>query len=189
MRNKYPPDSLLLVESPLYRIPEAGVHWFRTYQAHHLERLDIETSTYDPCLLISKQKDKNFRLVGIQTDNTLLISTEKFSRDEQDALQEASFKAKPKTHLSEDSSIEFNGARVILLKDGNITLHQKGQASKIQLIGKEDRTQKYIKQHARSTYLTSICQPKAAYDLAIAAQLQEKDQLKANYKVLNKRLI
>jgi hypothetical protein len=139
IRDKYPPNSLLLVEDPLYGIPEAGVYWFGTYQAYHLKRLDIETSTYDPCLLISKQGDENFGLVGMQIDNTLFISTEKFSRDEQDALQEASFKAKPKTRLSEDSPIEFNNARVILLKDSNITLHQKGQASKIQPVGKKDR--------------------------------------------------
>jgi hypothetical protein len=139
MRDKYLSDSLLLVEGLLYRIPEAGVHWFETYQAHHLERLDMETSTYDPCLLISKQGDENFGLVSMQTDDTLLISIEKFSRDEQNALQEASFKVKPKTRLSEDSPIEFNGARVILLKDGNITLRQKGQTSKIQPVGKEDR--------------------------------------------------
>jgi hypothetical protein len=65
MKDKYPPDSLLLVEGPLYGIPEAGVHWFGTYQAYHLEKLDMETSTYDPCLLISKQGNENFGLVGM----------------------------------------------------------------------------------------------------------------------------
>jgi hypothetical protein len=122
MKDKYPPNSLLLVEGLLYGIPKAGVHWFRTYQVHHLEKLDIETSTYDLYLLISKQGNKNFRLINIQINNTLLISTEKFFRGKQDALQEANFKVKIKTRLSEDSPLEFNNTKVILLQDGNISL-------------------------------------------------------------------
>ncbi|EED12075.1 hypothetical protein TSTA_001460 [Talaromyces stipitatus ATCC 10500] len=180
MQNKYPPDSLLLVEGPLYGIPEAG--------AHHLNKLNMETSTYDLCLLISKLGDDEFGLVGMQTDDTLLICTEKFSRGEQAALQEASFKAKPKTRLSETKPLEFNGAR-ITLQNGIINLQQKGQAAKIQPVGMEERAQKYVEQRARGAYLALICQPEAAYDLAVAAQLQEKDRSNSDYEALNKRLI
>ncbi|EED12716.1 hypothetical protein TSTA_052390 [Talaromyces stipitatus ATCC 10500] len=188
MQDKYPPDSLLLVEGPLYGIPEAGVHWFGTYQAHHLNKLNMETSTYDPCLLISKLGDDEFGLVGMQTDDTLLIYTEKFSRGEQAVLQEASFKAKPKTRLSETKPLEFNDAR-ITLQNGIVNLQQKGQAARIQPVGIEERAQKYIEQRARGAYLASICQPEAAYDLAVATQLQEKDRSDSDYEALNKRLI
>ncbi|EED12738.1 hypothetical protein TSTA_052590 [Talaromyces stipitatus ATCC 10500] len=126
----------------------------------------METSTYDPCLLILKLGDDEFGLVGMQTDDTLLICIEKFSRGEQAALQEASFKAKPKTRLSETKPLEFNGARITL---------QNGI--------------KYVEQRARGAYLASICQPEAAYDLAVAAQLQEKDRSDSDYEALNKRLI
>ncbi|EED23139.1 hypothetical protein TSTA_065920 [Talaromyces stipitatus ATCC 10500] len=78
MQDKYPPDSLLLVEGPLYGIPKA----------HHLNKLNMETSMYDPCLLISKLGDDEFRLVGMQTDDILLICTEKFSRAVAAQLQE-----------------------------------------------------------------------------------------------------
>ncbi|EED13530.1 hypothetical protein TSTA_097860 [Talaromyces stipitatus ATCC 10500] len=115
MQDKYLLDLLLLVEGPLYGIPEAGVHWFRTYQAYHLNKLNMETSTYDPCLLISKLGDNEFGLMGI---------------GEQAALQEASFKAKLKTRLSETKPLEFNSAR-ITLQNGIVNLQQKGQAAKI----------------------------------------------------------
>ncbi|EED15826.1 conserved hypothetical protein [Talaromyces stipitatus ATCC 10500] len=188
MRDKYPPDSLLLVEGALYGIPEAGVHWFDIYQSHHKDRLGMETSTYDPCLLMTTEGKENFGLIGMQTDDTLLVSTESFAREEQAALQEAGFKAKPKTRLSQQVPLEFNGAR-ITLQDGKVYLRQKGQAAKIKPVGKKDRAQKYMEQRARGAYLASICQPEAAYDLAVAAQLQEKDRSEADYDVLNKRLI
>lgn len=46
-----------------------------------------------------------------------------------------------------------------------------------------------MEQCAHGAYLASICQPEAAYNLAVAAQLQEKDQSKDDYKTLNKQLI
>ncbi|EED11957.1 hypothetical protein TSTA_000350 [Talaromyces stipitatus ATCC 10500] len=114
IRGKYPPGSLLLVEGALYGIPEASVHWFGTYHEHYKVKIDMETSTYDPCLLVTKPGAESFGLVGMQTDDILIIATEKFARGEERALQEVGFKAKPKTQLSQDTPLEFNGARIIL---------------------------------------------------------------------------
>lgn len=44
----------------------------------------------------------------------------------------------------------------------------------------------YVRQRARGAYITSICQPEAAFDLAIAAQF--KDPGKAEVIALNKRI-
>ncbi|EED17230.1 hypothetical protein TSTA_022840 [Talaromyces stipitatus ATCC 10500] len=66
IRDKYPPDSLLLMEGALYGIPEAS----------------MKTSTYDPCLLMTTKGKKNFSLVDIQMDDTLLILTESFAGEE-----------------------------------------------------------------------------------------------------------
>lgn len=149
MREKYPPGTLLLVIGALYRIPEADVYWFSTYHEHHREKLGMETSTYNPCLLVTKTTIKNFRLVGMQTDDTLIVSTEEFSREEQRALEEANFKAKPKQRLETGAPLEFNSAKIILNNDGKIMLRQKGQAAKIETVGQENRAQKYIEQRAR----------------------------------------
>ncbi|EED15834.1 hypothetical protein TSTA_009560 [Talaromyces stipitatus ATCC 10500] len=136
----------------------------------------METSMYNPYLLVTKLGAESFSLVGMQTNDTLIIAIEKFARGEEQALQEAGFKAKPKTQLLQDTSLEFNSARIILEQD-NVFMRTT------------DRAQKYIEQRARRAYLASICQPEASYDLAVAAQLQEKDRSEDNYLALNKRLI
>jgi hypothetical protein len=54
----------MVVLKPLYRIPEAGTHWWATYYKYHKEKLFMITSTYDPCLLITTIEDV-FGIVGI----------------------------------------------------------------------------------------------------------------------------
>lgn len=41
----------LKVIRPLYRVPEAGTHWYQTYHRHHMEKLHLKPSKFDPCLL------------------------------------------------------------------------------------------------------------------------------------------
>jgi hypothetical protein len=36
-----PEGMLLKVLLPLYRVPEAGTHWFRTYHTHHTDKLKL----------------------------------------------------------------------------------------------------------------------------------------------------
>ncbi|TAQ87858.1 hypothetical protein B7494_g3834 [Chlorociboria aeruginascens] len=43
--------TILKVIKPLYGVPEAGNHWFKTYYQHHVDELQMTQSTYDPCLL------------------------------------------------------------------------------------------------------------------------------------------
>ena len=49
----------------------------------------MQTSTYDPCLLISKGEE--FGLIGMQTDDTLIMSDEKFSNKEEEEREKANF--------------------------------------------------------------------------------------------------
>jgi hypothetical protein len=76
--HRYPKGTLLHVIKPLYGIAEAGVHWWTTYHGHHCKELDMATSTYDPCLLITSSDTSIFGIVGMQTDDTLIIETPKF---------------------------------------------------------------------------------------------------------------
>jgi hypothetical protein len=57
-----PRDTILKVVKPLYGVPEAGNHWFKTYHTHHTVELGIEQSIYDPCLVYQKAP---FGVVGI----------------------------------------------------------------------------------------------------------------------------
>ena len=78
-------DSILKVVKPLYRVPEAGNHWFRTYHIHHIKSLSMSQSTYDPCLLYSSIESR-FGLVGLQTDDTLFLADTEFAGAEHDEL-------------------------------------------------------------------------------------------------------
>lgn len=187
LKSKYPEGTILRVVRPLYGVPESGLYWFKTYHKHHREKLGMIVSTYDPCLLVTDSKPEDFGITGLQTDDTFSFATPAFSAKEEAELRTAGFRAKPKQALDEDSPIEFNGTR-IQLADGSITLTQKGQAEKLAEIDPraKDYAQQYVSQRARGAYISSICQPEAAYDLSTAAQIVEPQ--KADVEALNKRI-
>ena len=111
-------DSILRVVKPLYGVPEAGNHWFKTYHSHHTKELSMNQSTYDPCLLYS---NKPFGVVGLQTDDTLFLADKGFAEQEQIQLQKAGFMAKDREQLQQGKDLKFNGA-VVHIEDTNITL-------------------------------------------------------------------
>jgi hypothetical protein len=128
----YPEGTIMVVLKPLYGLAEAGTHWWATYSKHHREKLMMTTSTYDPCLLITTSKDK-FGIVGMQTDDTIILSDEQFSYLEE---RELVFLAKPKEKLTTETTLIFNGC--ILTRNGDeLTLRQTEQGKKIKLINAE----------------------------------------------------
>jgi hypothetical protein len=108
MKDKFLPNTIMIVRKPLYGIPEAGTHWWATYHKHHREKLAIATSTYDPCLLITTTKTA-FGVVGMQTDDTLILGSKEFDTIEDEELTRAKFSAKPKELLSPETLLIFNG--------------------------------------------------------------------------------
>jgi hypothetical protein len=52
-------DVILRVIKSLYDVPEVGTRWFNTYHTHYKENLNMTESTYDPCLLFTKQINQN----------------------------------------------------------------------------------------------------------------------------------
>jgi hypothetical protein len=58
IEHQYPKGTIMVVLKPLYGIAEAGMHWWVTYSKHHRERLSMDPSTYDPCLLVSTDKNR-----------------------------------------------------------------------------------------------------------------------------------
>lgn len=187
MIDELPPGTLFEVILPLYGIPEAGNHWFNTYYKHHLNKLMMETSTYDPCLLITKEGEP-FGMVGMQTDDTLILGDEAFLAKEDRELKEAKLLAKDTETLSEAKPLQFNGC-VLTLKDDCIFITQKGQGKRIEEVPLDDPSslkQSYMQQRARGAYIASICQPEATFDLSVAAQ--HHDPTPEEVKLLNKRL-
>ncbi|POS83044.1 hypothetical protein EPUL_005361 [Erysiphe pulchra] len=102
-------------------------------------------------------------------------------------LENAKFRAKPKTILSPDMPLMFNGCVVSQEKD-NVVLRQKEQGEKLKVINAESSSmcQDYVEQRARSAYISLICQPEATFDLYSTAQHKESD--KTNVTALNKRI-
>ncbi|KAF2025958.1 hypothetical protein EK21DRAFT_103538 [Setomelanomma holmii] len=155
----------LPTELPLYGIAEAGVHWWTTYHGHHCRELDMSTSTDDPDV---------FGIVGMQTDDTLMLST---------------LALKLKSILTPKVELDFNGCTLTIdSSKPAFALRQKGQGGKIKLVNASapDRAQQYTEQRACGAYIASTCQPEASFDLSVAAQAQQPSD--EDIKALNKRL-
>ncbi|XP_044723976.1 polyprotein [Hirsutella rhossiliensis] len=124
----------------------------------------METSSFDPCLLITANNiaDKDlFGIAALQTDDTFIVGTDAFLKIEE---KELCFKAKPKRFSK-----------------------KKGQAQNLEEINLQasSRHQDYAAQRA-GAYIASICQPEATYDCSVAAQAQEP--VNTDFKALNKRI-
>jgi hypothetical protein len=189
-------NTVMRIIKPLYGIPEAGNHWFRTYHSHHVEHLRMTQSTFDPCLLYSidtsnSEEPAGFGIVGLQTDDTLILADAKFAESEEVELRKAQFLAKDRERLTIEKPLKFNGSMVKLESDG-ITLTQKGQCLKLSPIGKTNTQasgtlkDQYIAERARGAYIASVCQPEASFDLSFAAQVVNPSE--DDTKFLNKRL-
>ena len=185
IRNRYPTDTLMVVVKPLYGIAEAGTHWWATYFEHHINHLGMETSSYDPCLLISKHEGNGFGIVGIQTDDTLGLSDTRFAEKEKVELEAAGFRAKPIETLGPKKPLAFNGCILQQTDDDTLTIKQKKQGEKLALA---TTPQEYTEQRARGAYIASICQPEATFDLSAAAQ-SAKSPRKEDTTKLNKRIM
>ena len=119
--------SILKVVRPLYGVPEAGNHWFKTYHSYHLNQLRMDQSTYDPCLLYSNEP---FGIVGLQTDDTLFLASDEFAKLEESELHKAQFMAKEREKFTAETPIKFNGGLIQLLEDG-IALTQEKQCKNL----------------------------------------------------------
>ena len=193
-----PKGAILKVVKPLYGVPEAGNHWFKTYHSHHINALGMTQSTYDPCLLYSNQP---FGITGLQTDDTLFLGDLDFAKEEQIQLDKAGFLAKPREQLTSTCDLKFNGGIIHLQDDNHITITQERQGKNLRTVSKASisstssrgliRTnlttkEQYVAQRARGAYIASVSQPEAAYDLSVAAQAI--DPTENDIKALNKRI-
>jgi hypothetical protein len=68
----------------------------------------MATSTYDLCLLITTIEN-GFGIVGMQTDDTIILADEPFLTLEENELLNIKFIVKPKEKLTPDSPLIFNG--------------------------------------------------------------------------------
>jgi hypothetical protein len=129
-----PPNMILKLVQPLYGVPEAGNHWFQTYHRYHREKLKMEQSTYDPCLLFTKEN--NIGIIGLQTDDTLLLADKDFAAEEEKELQKVGFLTKEREELTATSPIKFNRGQ-LTLKGNSLTLNQGQHCQNLQAVSVE----------------------------------------------------
>ena len=176
-------DNMLKVVRPLYGVPEAGTHWFRTYHTYHTEKLGLTVSSFDPYLIFSKQA-----IVGFQTNNSLFCGIAEYLQLEEQARLEAGFPAKPIEKLHKGKDLQFNGTTIstngdtatstnsdttISSNSDILKLSQQRQCDKINTINTTNSNNirsQYIKERARGAYISSMCQPEMAFTLSRAAQ-------------------
>jgi hypothetical protein len=169
----------------------------------------MNQSTYDPCLLYTNSTDPadpttqgdGFGLVGLQTDDTLILGDSAFVIHEDIQLRKAQFLSKEREKLTESHPLKFNGGNITLEEEGSIVLTQERQCSNLQLVQLEatdlvgirgsirkavSAKDQFIAQRARGAYIATVSQPEAAFDLSFAAQVIQpgEDQIKQ----LNKRI-
>ena len=143
--------NILRVLRPLYGVPEAGTHWFRTYHAHHINELKLLTSAYDPCLLYNKDA-----VVALQTDDTLFLGNLEYVATEETQLQKAGYLAKPIEKLSVSKKLVFNGG-TISKEHSTIRLTQEKHCTKIRLVQDKNLKAMYIQERVRGVYIASTC--------------------------------
>ncbi|KAK6207651.1 hypothetical protein QIS74_12732 [Colletotrichum tabaci] len=74
------------------------------------EKLQMETSSFDPCLLFSSAENLDSGVVGMRTDDTPSLSNDPFLRRENEQLEKAAFTARPKLMFATEDPRTFNGS-------------------------------------------------------------------------------
>jgi len=109
-----------------------------------------------------------FGIVGIQTDDIIILGDDQFLALKEDKLVKANLIAKLKEKLNLTTLLLFNRCILSLNKD-SIALRQKDQGKKINVIDVNSLKQGYVEQRAYRAYVASIYQLKALFNLSIAA--------------------
>src|SRR6266702_3292989 len=87
-----------------------------------------------------------FKIISIQTNNIIILGNNQFLVLKEDELIKVNFMAKPKEKLNLTTPLLFNGY-ILSLNEDSITLHQKGQSKKINIINVNSLKQGYIEQY------------------------------------------
>lgn len=169
-------ETLLNVKKPLYKLPEAGVHWFRAYRSHHQDVLTLKPSTFDTCFLYTpKWFSDDFNTRGdprrftyLQTDNTADTGDYCFIKKEATASQ--TFDGKNPIVLSDNNLILFNGAK-ITCHDGIYLATQPSLVSQRSIV-QTDRVEPtdFIAERDRGAYTSATCRPDLIFGFSICSQ-------------------
>lgn len=145
------------------------------------------------------RKKKGHRILGLQTDETLVLVDKDVAAQEEIELKKAKFIAKKRNLLIEMELLNFNGGDRSKENDTNsICLTQEMQCQNLKsvnseptdFVGTRSKTRKavsqldqFISHRARGANIASLCQPEASFNLSSAAQTINSNE--NNIKQLN----
>jgi hypothetical protein len=142
----------------------------------------------------------------MQTDDTFILIDQSFAIIEKEATHSIKIMIKTREQLILNNSLKFNDTRIERLGSIDqriIYYRQEAHIQDIQLIQsiesiitnardkiriKLTSKEQYVIQRARETYLTSICQFEASFDLSHAVQFTDSTFCSDDVIALNKRL-
>lgn len=186
----FPPDVLFRVNRPLYGIPEAGIHWYKTYHTYHKHDLKMSPSVYDPCLLSTKaslaitsgSRSTPRGIVCLKTDDTAYIGNKAFFKLEEQ--KHTKFDSKEAQLLTSHSSIKFNGA-VLSQQKNRLFLSQPDHIRNLNKLDETNFTsEEFVTERARGSYISGMCRPKCTYGFCHLSQVTTPS--KRDVKLLNK---
>lgn len=134
-----PSDTLLRVKRPLYGIPKAKLHWYRTYNNHQKKSLSFLLTINDPFFLYTNQaictlSSNDFIMRGPtchQTDDTARSGNNAYIQME--AKMASRFGCKSATVLKSGKSVIFNSAEIGF--DGtSYFISQRDHLNKLKLV-------------------------------------------------------
>jgi hypothetical protein len=136
-------NSILKMIKSLYDVFEIDNHWFVTYYAHHINKLDMTQSIYDLCLLhtnmkidtssilqISLKNDHShtdMKIVDMQIDDTLILIDANFAIAEEKTIINAKIMIKSRDCFDSNSSLKFNDT-IIKRQENDIYFRQISQS-------------------------------------------------------------
>lgn len=91
---------------PVYGVPDADNHWFTIYHAYDKDILGIKQSTYDLCLFFIS--GPTFGIVGIQTDDILILVDNNFTSIKEEAIKLVKIMTKNRKYLTSTHPLKFN---------------------------------------------------------------------------------
>lgn len=156
-------DEILLAVKPLYGIPESGLHWFLTFQGHHINRLKMAPTKMDPCIRSSRSETQLHGITAIQVEDSFGHRTAQFLAAEE-RLTSEKFKIKPRTLLKPVHKTTFNETQFSFEKDRSYT---PSQSEKLQGLNHVSSAAEFKSRRALIQYIGVTTRP----DLCAATQL------------------
>lgn len=165
----------------LYGLLKAGLHWYRTYQKHHVEALKLNAVNHNSCSLYTKgvmssetrsrTDARGFKC--LQTDDSAIAGNERFALCA--SMVEKRFDRKPFSTLSDVFTIKFNGTN-ISLKHSVYTISVGDHLRRLEEVAETIfETSEFITQRPKVALIAAVGRPDLSFGFSVATKIENPD--------------